>query len=310
MTDRREFLTGTGALALAATMPVFADERPSLPTRPIPGSDEQMAIVGLGNSNAFRQGDIATSEKLLDIFLWHGGTYVDVSGSSRETVGRIIHDRGAQGSTILGNYLDAEDPAGMRAEIAGLQGIQGAGPLDLALSRDPDDLVRRADEFRALKTEGLVRHVGIARHNERYYPAMMQLMNDGIVDFVQVNYSMLEPEAADTILPLAQDKGIAVLINRPFINGEYFGLVSGQALPEWAAEFDCNSWAQFSLKYILAHPAVNCVLTETANPKHVLDNLGAGYGRLPDEATRKRMRQLIVDLAMGETVARLAGVPE
>ena len=162
----------------------------------------------------------------------------------------------------------------MRAEIAGLQGIQGAGPLDLALSRDPGDLVRRADEFRALKTEGLVRHVGIARHNERYYPAMMQLMNDGIVDFVQVNYSMLEPEAADTILPLAQDKGIAVLINRPFINGEYFGLVSGQALPEWAAEFDCNSWAQFSLKYILAHPAVNCVLTETANPKHVLDNLG------------------------------------
>jgi aryl-alcohol dehydrogenase-like predicted oxidoreductase len=297
MTDRREFLTGTGALALAATIPAIADDRPSLPTRPIPGSDEQIAIVGLGNSNAFRQGDIATSEKLLDIFLWHGGTYIDVSGSSRDTVGRIIHSRGAQDSTILGNYLEANDSAGLRSEIAGLQEVQGAGPLDLALSADPDGLIRRTDEFRALKAEGLVRHIGVARHNERYYPAMMKLMNDGVVDFIQVNYSMLEPEAAETILPLAQDKGVAVLINRPFINGEYFSRVSGQALPEWAAEFDCDSWAQFSLKYILAHPAVNCVLTETANPKHAVDNLGAGYGRLPDEATRQRMRQLIVDLA-------------
>jgi hypothetical protein len=133
MTDRREFLTGTGALALAATIPAFADERPSLPTRLIPGTDESMAIIGLGNSNAFRQGDVATSEKLLDIFLWHGGTYIDVSGSSRETVGRIIHSRGAQDSTILGNYLEANDSAGLRSEIAGLQEVQGAGPLDLAL---------------------------------------------------------------------------------------------------------------------------------------------------------------------------------
>jgi diketogulonate reductase-like aldo/keto reductase len=114
---------------------------------------------------------------------------------------------------------------------------------------------------------------------------------------VQVNYSMMEPEAADELLPMAQEKGIAVVINRPFMNGDYFGLIKGQALPPWAAEFDCESWAQFSLKYILANPAVNCVLTETANPRHVLDNLGAGYGKLPDEATRKRMRTLILGLA-------------
>jgi diketogulonate reductase-like aldo/keto reductase len=108
---------------------------------------------------------------------------------------------------------------------------------------------------------------------------------------------MMEPEAANELLPMAQEMGIAVVINRPFMNGDYFGLIKGQALPPWAAEFDCESWAQFSLKYILANPAVNCVLTETANPKHVLDNLGAAYGKLPDEATRKRMQALILDLA-------------
>lgn len=297
MTNRREFLAGSGALALTAAMPALADKRPTLPTRLIPGTNEPMAIVGLGNSNAFRQGDVATSKKLLDIFLWHSGTYIDVSGSSRETVGRIINERDEQGSTILGNYLDAKDLPGLRNEIAKLQVIQGESPLDLALHRDPDDLIRRADEFRELKTEGLVRHLGVARHNKQYYPAMMELMKNGIVDFIQVNYSMLEPEAADEILPLAQERGIAVLINRPFINGNYFGVVSGHALPDWAAEFDCNSWAQFSLKYILAHPAVNCVLTETANPEHAVDNLGSGYGEMPDEATRKRMRQLIVDIA-------------
>ena len=89
------------------------------------------------------------------------------------------------------------------------------------------------------------------------------------------------------------DKGVAVTINRPFINGEYFSIVRGKALPDWAADFDCYSWAQFSLKFILAHPAVNCVLTETSNPDHAAENLGAGFGRLPDEVTQQRMLELI-----------------
>jgi diketogulonate reductase-like aldo/keto reductase len=104
---------------------------------------------------------------------------------------------------------------------------------------------------------------------------------------------MMEPGAADEILPLAQEKNIAVIINRPFMNGDYFGIVRGQELPEWAADFDCDSWAQFSLKYILANPTVNCVLTETSNPEHAIDNFGAGFGRLPDADERKRMAAVI-----------------
>ena len=122
---------------------------------------------------------------------------------------------------------------------------------------------------------------------------MMNVMQTGTMDFLQVNLSPLETDAEERILPMALDKGVAVTINRPFINGEYFSVVRGKELPGWAAEFDCHSWAQFSLKYVLSHPAVTCVLTETANPRHVEDNLGGGVGRLPDEKTRVKMRELI-----------------
>jgi len=296
MTNRREFLQATGGIALTSMIaPAIASRR--LPTRLIPGTDEQMAIVGLGNSRAFINGDVETSTSLLDTFLDHGGTYIDVSGQSRTTVGNIIRERNAQDRTLLGNYLEAQDYAGLREEVAALQKIQGDGPLDLSMARGVSELASRADEFRQLKNDGLVRYVGIGRPNKRFYPGMMQLMEDGVVDFVQVNYSMMEPEAADELLPMAMDKGVAVVTNRPFINGEYFSLVRGKQLPDWAAEFDCESWAQFSLKYIISHPTVNCVITETTNPKHVLDNLGAGFGALPDEPTRIKMRKFLLEIS-------------
>jgi diketogulonate reductase-like aldo/keto reductase len=111
-------------------------------------------------------------------------------------------------------------------------------------------------------------------------------------DFIHVNYSPFERGAEERILPLAGERGYAVLINRPFMNGAYFGRVAGQALPAWVADFDCESWAQFSLKYILSHPAVTCVFTETTDPEHMDENMRAALGRLPDDETRARMRRL------------------
>jgi len=174
--------------------------------------------------------------------------------------------------------------------------VQGGDSLDLVLSRAPIDFGERRDQFQRLKDDGLTRYTGVARSNQRFYSSIMELMNDGALDFIQVNYSIMEPEAANEILPLAQEKDVAVVINRPFMNGNYFGMVRGQELPEWAADFDCDSWAQFSLKYILANPAVNCVLTETSNPRHAIDNFGAGFGRLPDADERKRMEAVIREL--------------
>ena len=298
MIDRREFMYSVGSAALAASLPlqVGALDRLALPHRAIPGSDETLAIVGLGNARVFYQGVMETSRELIRVFLEHGGSYVDTGWDARETVSKIMRDNNAQEELFLGTYIEGEDLPSMRAEVRRFLEIQGRESLDLVHVMAVDDFGRRRDQFAALKEEGLTRHLGVARYAKEFFPPMMKLMEDGALDFIQINYSMMEPEAADDILPLAQETGTAVVINRAFINGKYFGLVSDQELPEWAAEFDCHSWAQFSLKYVLAHPAVTCVLTETSNPAHAIDNLGAGYGRLPDGDQRQRMAAVIREL--------------
>jgi aryl-alcohol dehydrogenase-like predicted oxidoreductase len=203
-----------------------------------------------------------------------------------------LHD-----ALFLAPYFSSMQWEAMRQEAAGFIEMQGnPEPLDLVLSANLEEYGAHADNFRRLKEENLARYVGIARHRESYHEEMMNLMEAGAVDFVQVNYSILEPEAEERLLPMAQDRGVAILINRPFLNGEYFKLVKGHELPDWAAEFDCHSWAQFSLKFIISHPAVTCVLTETAKPHHAEDNLGGGLGRLPDQETRERMRKVLVEL--------------
>jgi len=288
--------TGAAIVAASTSMSALAEQVRKLPRRAIPGTDESLAIVGLGNSNAFRQDDVELSRELIGLFLEYGGSYVDTSGSSRDTVGKIMREQDAHEQMFLGTYIEGEDLQSMRDEIARVLEVQGGDTLDLVLSRSPIDFGERRDQFQRLKDDGLTRYTGVARSNQRFYSSIMELMNDGALDFIQVNYSMMEPEAAEEILPLAQEKDIAVIINRPFINGDFFGMVRGQALPEWAADFDCHSWAQFSLKYILANPAVNCVLTETSNPRHAIDNFGAGFGRLPDANERKRMAAVIREL--------------
>lgn len=295
MTNRREFLEYSGVAAIAAFAPpgALADEHAQMMTRKLPGTNESLSVIGLGNARPFSAGDLELSRALLDIFIARGGGYVDTSGQGRFTVGQIMAERQAHGDLFLGTYIDGKDLAAMREEIRSVQDTQGGGELDLVMTRAPKDFMARRDQFRQLREDGLTRHLGVARPNQRFYPEMMDLMNVGAVDLVQVNYSMMEPGAADEILPLAMEKEIAVIINRPFINGDYFGMVRGQELPGWAAEFDCESWAQFSLKFILAHPAVNCVITETSNPEHAIDNLAAGSGRLPDKETQQRMRKVI-----------------
>lgn len=293
MTDRRKFIQGTSAVALTALASPrsLAGER-SLPLRTIPGTDEGLAVIGLGNSNAFRQGDFETSRQLLKTFFSHGGRYVDCSGDGANLVASIAGNLDHSDTVFLGSYFNGEYSAESEAAVQRLRAINSGKPLDL-IHTYPEDGVPNWDVFRTWKDNGLARFIGLARHNARYYEAMMKVMETGTMDFVQVNLSPLETEAEDRLLPMAMDMGVAVTTNRPFINGRYFSIVKGHALPAWAVEFDCTSWAQFSIKYVLSHPAVTCVLTETANQEHLLDNLGGGFGRLPDADTRIRMRELV-----------------
>jgi len=296
MTDRREFLKYSGTAALTALVPAvsIAGQR-KMSTRRIPGTDDWLPVVGLGNSQAFRERDFEKSKRLLGTFFGHGGRYIDCSGEGAYLVAGIAATLG-QRDAFLGSYFNGERAADSEAAAKRLRAISSRNSLDLIHSY-PEDGVPNWDVFRGWKDGGLTRYIGLARHHARYYESMMKIMKTGTMDFVQVNLSPLETEAEDRILPMARDKGVAVTINRPFINGQYFSIVKGRSLPAWAVEFDCTSWAQFSIKYILSHPAVTCVLTETANLEHLIDNLGGGVGHLPDAATRKKMRQVMLDLA-------------
>jgi len=293
MANRRRFIQGAGAAAISALLPpVSVASARRLPTRRIPGTDERLSVVALGNSNAFRQGDFDASKRLLQVFFEHGGRYIDCGGDASYLVASLARTLDKSDLAFLGSYFSGAEPAASLASAKRLLATKGSASLDL-MHTVPEDGVPNWDTFRAWKEQGLTRYIGLARHKSSFYEAMMKVMATGTMDFLQVNLSPLETEAEDRILPMALDKGVAVTINRPFINGRYFSIVKGRSLPAWAIEFDCTSWAQFSIKYVLSHPAVTSVLTETANPAHLLDNIGGGFGRLPDEKTRARMRELV-----------------
>jgi len=299
MRNRRTFIRKTATmaslLALPASLSASLLAQQLLPRRPIPGTSDSLPVIGLGNSNAFRQNDVPGSTALIRLFHEKGGAYVDCSGDSRFVVANVAGSLDIGNDLFLGTYFTGDDERTMRENIQRLQEITGKKQLDLVHSY-PEFAEPNWNIFRKWKEEGLTKYIGVARHLESYYETMMKMMETGTVDFLQVNYSPLETAAERQVLPMALDKGVAVTINRPFINGEFFSRVRGHELPAWAAEFDCKSWAQFSLKFILSNPAVTCVLTETVNPKHALDNIGAGFGRLPDEKTRQRMVQYLKDL--------------
>jgi len=297
MATRRQFLKYGGAAAFAATapMPTLIAEHKQLPTRPILRSGESLPVIGMGNSNAFRSGNRDASWDVMKIFQRYGSRYIDCAGDSRFVVADVVGERELATRVFLGTYFDMDEESRARDEARRLLERTGKPALDL-MQAYPETAVPHWRTFRRWKEAGLARHIGIARHRKEYYPAMMTLMATGTVDVVQVNYSLLESEAEERILPLAQELGVAVVINRPFLNGDWFRLVRGRELPAWASEFDCDSWAQFALKFILAHPAVTCVLTETANPRHAVENIGAGFGALPDAGMRERMRTLVREL--------------
>lgn len=299
MRNRRHFTRDAALMAALLISPVswskVSAEKRKLPRRPIPGGELSLPVIGLGNSNAFRQNDIPGSTALLKLLHEKGGAYVDCSGSSRYVVAKAASSLRIGPDLFLGNYFVGDDESAMREDITRLLRLTGKEKLDLAQSYT-EYSEANWHMFKQWKEEGLTTHIGTARHNVKYYESMMKMMASGTLDFLQVNYSPLETAADQNVLPMALERGVAVTINRPFINGNYFSHVKGHKLPEWAKEFDCESWAQFSLKFILSHPAVTCVLTETANPKHALDNIGAGFGSLPNEKTRKRMVRHLLSL--------------
>jgi diketogulonate reductase-like aldo/keto reductase len=295
--NRREFMRDASALGAVLTLSgaVVAEPVPvkKMATRPIPGTGEPLPLVGLGNSQVFRDGDYEASRQLLDILVENGGSFIDSWSSNQKVLGRYMHEHDAKHKLFLATNVGADNVEDSNAAIRYAKEMQGKAVLDLLQLPNPGNFKKQWRLMRDAKEAGHARYIGLAIARSRYYEMVEDLLQSGTADFIQVNYSILETHTGDRLLPLARDKGVAVVTNRPFVNGQYFPLVKDQELPDWAADFDCDSWAQFSLKFILANPAVNCVITETSKPHHATDNLSAGFGRLPDEKTRSRMQELI-----------------
>ena len=297
--NRRDFLVqalGLGAL-LSHPAHLLAQER--LPTRTIPVSGEAIPVVGFGSSKSVLESPTEGTEPIANVIrtlLEYGGRVVDTSPRTEEIdrdFGRVLQDPEVRDRLFLTAKLNINGEQNGIDQWRQTQRLFGRRTVDLLQVESLRDVDMHWPNVRAWKDSGEARYIGVTVSANARHGLMETFMRANSPDFVHVNYSPMENRAEERLLPLAQDRGMAVLINRPFMNGSYFGMVAGKELPEWAADFDCETWAQFSLKYVLANPAVTCVLTETTNPEHMEENIHAAFGRLPDESTKRRMRELI-----------------
>jgi len=283
----------------AATGPARA-VAPSPLERPIPSSGEKIPAVGLGTWRTFDVGASATEraplKDVLQRFAELGGRVVDSSpmyGAAESVVGDLATDLAITDTLFLATkvWTSGRDTgvAQMEQSLRRLRRQR----LDLMQIHNLLDWRTHLRTLREWKAAGRVRYVGVTHYTSSAYDELERVLRGEPLDFVQVNYSLGEREAERRILPLARDRGVAVLANRPFSEGGLFQRVRGRALPEWAAALDCESWAQFFLKWILAHSAVTCVIPATSRPQHLVDNMKAGTGSLPDAATRERMAALV-----------------
>jgi diketogulonate reductase-like aldo/keto reductase len=284
------------AAPLMAAIPSLADTAGGMIKRPIPRSNEMLPVVGLGTYQSFGVGagadERAPLKEVLRLFVEHGGTLVDSSpmyGTSEGVVGDLATELGLTDKLFMATKVwTSGREAGIRQMEESMRRMK-VRRMDLMQVHNLQDWKTHAKTLQEWKAAGKIRYTGITHYHSGAYDELERLMKTRQFDFVQFNYSISEREAEDSVLPIAQETGTAVIVNRPFAQASLFSRVRGKEVPEWATAFDCKSWGQFFLKYILGHPAVTCVIPATSKPKHLVDNMGAGVGKLPDAAMRRKM---------------------
>jgi len=296
--SRREILALGAGIGVAAALPLassFAAAGPVL-SRPIPRTGERLPVVGLGTAIVFDIGEDATRRAerraVIQALVDGGGRLIDTApsyGTAERVLGELVSSMGARDKLFLATKVRA---AGREASLAemrqSLERLRTAG-VDLMQLHNVGDAATDLGTLKAWQQQGFTRYIGITHFQPGAYDRLEQVIRREKPDFVQLNYSLAERSAEERLLPLAADTGTAVLVNLPFGRGKLFGAVRGKPLPDWAKDFDATSWAQFFLKYLLGNAAVTCVIPGTDRPEYMLDNLGAGRGRLPDASMRSRM---------------------
>lgn len=265
-------------------------------TRKIPSTGQSLAVIGLGTWQTFDVGtDPAVRAPLAQVmreFAALGGQLIDSSpmyGRSEDVAGELIARLGLRARLFIATKVWTSGRAAGIAQMEASMKKLGASPIDLMQVHNLLDVETHLDTLAGWKREGRVRTVGVTHYTAGAYDAVARVIARHPVDFLQINYSVGEREAEQRLLPLARERGIAVIVNRPFAGGELFRRLRGTALPAWAAEIDCTSWAQLMLKFVISHPAVVCAIPATSRAEHLRDNMAAGSGRLPDDRMRARI---------------------
>jgi aryl-alcohol dehydrogenase-like predicted oxidoreductase len=313
MITRRDCLKYSALACAASTLQpglLKALERGNLITRAIPASGEELPIVGLGSAATFssvaRSDDVSVLQDVLRILFENGGSVFDTApayGASEEVAGRIVQELDATEKVfwatkvnVAGRGGGSADPAAARGQIERSFQRIAKDPIDLIQVHNLADIPTQLGILKELKDEGRLRYIGTTSTRTSRYPDLAKVMREEPIDFIGVDYAVDNRESAEIILPLAQDRGIAVLAYVPFGRTRLWRRVAGRTVPEWASEFGAHSWAQFFIKYVAAHPAVTAVTPATSKPKNMLDNLGAAVGELPDKALLRRMEALVESL--------------
>ena len=306
MTKRRDFLKysalSASTLYLNPSL-LAAIESGDMLKRIIPSTGEEIPAVGLGSSATFssmaRSSDASGLREVLSTLLANAGTVFDTApgyGAAEEVAGQYIGELGlrekvfwATKMNVAGRGGGTADPERAMAQIEDSFRYIGKAPIDCIHVHNLGDLGTQIPIVRQLKEEGRIRYYGTTNTSARRADQLADIMRKEDVDFIGLDYAVDNRYVEEELLPLAQDRGIGVFAYLPFGRARLWGRVSGVDLPEWAAEIGASTWAQFFLKFVLAHPAVTVVTPATTSVEHMLDNLGAGVGPLPDEAMRKRM---------------------
>jgi len=300
--NRRELLTagiGVGVSVFLPSAGLCAQTAPLIQKK-IPSSGESLPVIGIGTARRYEsvttEAERAPLREVLRQFKGMGGKVIDTApsyGTAETVVGDLTAELKIRESLFLATKLGATGRDVGVAQVEQSFKRLRTPTIDLIAVHNLQDAQTQLSTLRQLKQAGRIRYVGITTSFERQHPDFERTMKAEALDFIQVDYALDNRKADQRILPLAADRGVGVMVNLPFGRGRLFRAVQGQPLPPWAGEFDCASWAQFFLKYIVSHPAVTCAVPGTAKIEYLVDNLGAARGRLPDAAMRRRMEQFI-----------------
>ena len=309
---RRDFLHTAAGLGVVSLLPGCGNNQsgqtsqavqtspatPStaIPSRLIPRTSESLPVVGLGSTKPVLEiPEKGTDEMkaIIQTMLDNGGRVIDTSireESIDGPFGQVLQDERWKDRLFVATKINTDGKQAGIEQMQQTERLFNRRPADLIQVESLRDADTHLGSLRDWKANGGTRYIGVTAGGTGDFERIEAYMKNVPLDFIQVNYSLPEPEAEQRLLPAAKDLGVAVLIRSPFMNGRWFTITRGKELPGWAAEIECTSWAQVGLKYILAHQAITCVLTETTNPGHLIENMHSSLGQMPDEELLRRMK--------------------